>query len=670
VGGCLESASKSDKNYTGAGIVSSREVRWIIEDLGNFSRMRITVASTKIEKGLLVTLSICSTLLLISSPSFLSLEYLSDPLQQKSLILFGGLFSTLFLVLALARVGKKIQRTEARITSRILEELGNVAIPIAGLSPPALSAWKDMALVYPPFLALVVLIWNLKLIWLTFLITLLGFRFLIFDIVSAALRDDPLVQWKMSGVEAVNNWTRICLDYVTLCVVLYYINVMATYSAFRLDMSSAESKRGMIEALQEEIDGQSIVVFSSSERNLQLEIFERIAEKQALQLKGIDEPERQRMKTLTFIFLIKWVSYVIISFVYICVLFLMLDFFRMIERLRKFFFYRFSPQVVVGHISVVTSRRRRVVSSLAILVHYAYAVLMNFLFIYLLYHSFRYFFYSQGVLLQEGFRYELAAILGSWISSSLATVTGPYFALRNILTYSLFFSLVIIAIPVLMSAGGSFFQIAYSAMQALTLRKRYKHRLTPRVAEWLSDASMRMGIRNPKVIVKESNRVDLYTRIGWPWTDTNEIILTRRTLEFFSVRELKAGLAHELGHIAQNKFLMRLSRLLSRLMLFANGYLGLCFDLARVEINADRFALEIFNDREALKSAVKKITSISTAEIVISRVNSRFPLLWTFVEGMVLLASFSVGERFLVPQYPFLALRLGLLDHEIAEFND
>ena len=86
------------------------------------------------------------------------------------------------------------------------------------------------------------------------------------------------------------------------------------------------------------------------------------------------------------------------------------------------------------------------------------------------------------------------------------------------------------------------------------------------------------------------------------------IELSSGTIELLTQQELRAAIAHELGHIRQGLWKVSALKLLSSLAMFPNYYLTLCLDWAKKEMDADQFALKIIKDTEPLKQALIKMT--------------------------------------------------------------
>ena len=76
-----------------------------------------------------------------------------------------------------------------------------------------------------------------------------------------------------------------------------------------------------------------------------------------------------------------------------------------------------------------------------------------------------------------------------------------------------------------------------------------------------------------------------------------------------SYQELAAVISHEIAHVRQGLWPITLLRALSCLAMFPNFYLTLCLDWADKEMDADRFAVAVTGDADALKRAIVKVSA-------------------------------------------------------------
>ncbi len=146
------------------------------------------------------------------------------------------------------------------------------------------------------------------------------------------------------------------------------------------------------------------------------------------------------------------------------------------------------------------------------------------------------------------------------------------------------------------------------------------------------------------------------------------IELTQGSIELLEIEELKAAIAHELGHIRQGLWKISTLKLLSSLALFPNYYLTLCVDWARKEIEADRFALDVTKDAQSLKQALIKISTAQLSYSISPKKDNtcyRKKILLKFAEkfnSILVSVKFFFGDGLFGYTHPYLSERLRAID--------
>lgn len=179
----------------------------------------------------------------------------------------------------------------------------------------------------------------------------------------------------------------------------------------------------------------------------------------------------------------------------------------------------------------------------------------------------------------------------------------------------------------------------------------------------------RTGINRPIILL--TNIKEIRIKVRWLAIVNKSVLeLSQNAFEILDTEELKAAIAHELGHLKQGFFWVLVLKILSMLALFPNYYLTVCINWAGREMEADRFALKITRNAQALHRALIKI---STAELWIrpgteaSKPTEKITA-WKWVkpvrewaEDLVAAARFFFGDGILGYTHPFLSERLAAI---------
>jgi Zn-dependent protease with chaperone function len=151
--------------------------------------------------------------------------------------------------------------------------------------------------------------------------------------------------------------------------------------------------------------------------------------------------------------------------------------------------------------------------------------------------------------------------------------------------------------------------------------------------------------------------------------NTAVIELSADALEILSDQELTAVISHEVAHIRQGLWPTTVLRAMSCLAMFPNYYLTLCLDWADKEMDADRFAVAVTGDADALIRALVKVsasqlTYVTGSDVVKEGVWTR-PLSMLRIRWNSLQASlrFFFGDGLLGYTHPYLSDRLEAIGH-------
>jgi len=198
------------------------------------------------------------------------------------------------------------------------------------------------------------------------------------------------------------------------------------------------------------------------------------------------------------------------------------------------------------------------------------------------------------------------------------------------------------------------------------LTRRRSSRSQPRASrlqEYLTRICREHGIKVPVLLLtrKKGTRIRL---LHVAVANAAVIELSADALEILSDQELAAVISHEVAHIRQGLWPTTVLRALSCLALFPNYYLTLCLDWADKEIDADRFAVAVTGDADALKRALVKVsasqlTYVTGSDVVKegfwTRPLSMLRIHWNSVRASL---RFFFGDGLLGYTHPYLSDRL------------
>ncbi len=205
--------------------------------------------------------------------------------------------------------------------------------------------------------------------------------------------------------------------------------------------------------------------------------------------------------------------------------------------------------------------------------------------------------------------WDQAANLWSWVFALSKILFGNSFGWRAGL-----FLVAAVSSPVLMMLGAFARRMLLSVL--LTMRFRLIRRTNSkdhpqcfeRIECFMENVCSREHISRPALWLTSCDDVVIRLR-GVLLSRTAVLEISRGTVNLLDEDELNSVIAHELGHLSQGIRKVGLLKSLSSLALFPNHYLTLCLNWPASEIEADRFALSMTGNPEALRRAVLKIST-------------------------------------------------------------
>ena len=191
------------------------------------------------------------------------------------------------------------------------------------------------------------------------------------------------------------------------------------------------------------------------------------------------------------------------------------------------------------------------------------------------------------------------------------------------------------------------------------------------MTEFVKQICSESNLLTPTIILVNSNDIIIYLR-SLPLGGKSIIELSNGTIELLTQQELKAVIAHELGHVRQGLWKVSVLKSLSSLAMFPNYYLTLCLDWAKKEMDADQFALAVTKDPQSLKQALIKI---STAQIPYSilatdsnlgffnkSLKAKLEIFSKRLHSIVISVKFFFGDGLFGYVHPYLSERLKAIE--------
>jgi Zn-dependent protease with chaperone function len=173
--------------------------------------------------------------------------------------------------------------------------------------------------------------------------------------------------------------------------------------------------------------------------------------------------------------------------------------------------------------------------------------------------------------------------------------------------------LVGISLPVLVALGAFVRRVlanilltARIGVNRLSGKNRESHRLRP-IEEFARDACLHLHLKRPLVWIASDKAVNV--KLHWlPVLGRSVIEISSGAIKLLDEDELRAVVAHEIGHVKQGVWKVGVLKLLSAVAFFPNHYLTLCLNWSGDEMDADRIALALTNDSQSLRNALARIS--------------------------------------------------------------
>ena len=132
------------------------------------------------------------------------------------------------------------------------------------------------------------------------------------------------------------------------------------------------------------------------------------------------------------------------------------------------------------------------------------------------------------------------------------------------------------------------------------------------IRAFILETAQENNIKAPGIRMSTSKGTFIQSKIGF-FSSRATIEINNNIYDVLNEKEIQAVISHELGHIKQGLRKIALLKFLSRIAMFPNFFLTILLDFRRMEDEADKFAIIVTGNREALKSALEKL---ATAKLV------------------------------------------------------
>jgi Zn-dependent protease with chaperone function len=188
------------------------------------------------------------------------------------------------------------------------------------------------------------------------------------------------------------------------------------------------------------------------------------------------------------------------------------------------------------------------------------------------------------------------------------------------------------------------------------------------------------GIHKPILLL--TNSPEVRVRVSqFPLIGIGLLELSKGAVNVLEPDELKAVIAHELGHLRHGLLLVSLLKVLSIIALFPNYYLTLCVNWAKREMEADKFALQHIDRPDTLRHALVKISAAelwNTSRTTVSKTSEKIARCVGLsnvpepVSELIMVGRFFFGDGILGYTHPLLSERLAAItafQEEHAEYE-
>jgi len=280
--------------------------------------------------------------------------------------------------------------------------------------------------------------------------------------------------------------------------------------------------------------------------------------------------------------------------------------------------------------------------------------------------SLSYLFKGQALL------FEKTVNLWSWVFAASKTLLGTTAGQKTGAVFIIIISLpILILFATFIRRGVSNIFLMMKILFRHFCQPKHKNTKTFYVENFVKQICSKYDIAAPTIILVDSQNIII--RLRWiSFVDKTIIELSSGTIELLTQQELKAAIAHELGHIRQGLWKVSVLKLLSSLAMFPNYYLTLCLDWAKKEMDADQFALKITKDAEPLKQALIKISTAQIPYSILATDNSLgffnksikvcLKIFSKRLNSVIISVKFFFGDRLFGYVHPYLSERLEAIE--------
>jgi len=263
--------------------------------------------------------------------------------------------------------------------------------------------------------------------------------------------------------------------------------------------------------------------------------------------------------------------------------------------------------------------------------------------------------------------FDRTANLLSWIFAVFTILGGPYVGRPMALLV-----LSVINLPSLFLFG-TFLRRGMGSIRLLVRILFHRlHKASPaqdkKLASFIKETCVQHGLKTPLLVLTADDAIVLRLR-QLPLARGSLIEISQGTMRLLTAKELRAAIAHEIGHMRQGLWRMSILKSLSSLALFPNYYLTLCVDWARKEIDADSFAVMVTEDPSSLKQALIKI-SAAQLKYRAAYSNETSGFIGCILMGakqrlssLRISIQFFLGDRLFGYAHPYLSERLAEIDN-------
>ena len=184
-------------------------------------------------------------------------------------------------------------------------------------------------------------------------------------------------------------------------------------------------------------------------------------------------------------------------------------------------------------------------------------------------------------------------------------------------------------------------------------------RKTLMLQNFANNTSQRCSIKAPLLLIDNSYQL-IHTCLLINLRPV--IVINRRLFDILDTDELKAVVAHELGHIKTGLLKSQILKALSIILLFPNYFLSICLNWPKYEIESDKFALEQTGNPDALKRAIVKISVAQLDYAGKNKQRTIFDKLKYRSADTIRSMSFFFGDSLLGYTHPHQSNRLAAID--------